>query len=125
MENSRATKFLLDRGAKVIATLTSTNYCVSPLVQGGLEIPCVEIFMSPTVKNKELIDIYRNYVDLLYREREDSNIVGSFITGEEDASAGTSNPKSPEISKKTRTSKTPENIPHKDIRFALIYSRKN
>ena len=27
MENSRATKFLLDRGARVIATLTSTNYC--------------------------------------------------------------------------------------------------
>ena len=120
MENSRATKFLLDRGARVIATLTSTNYCVSPLVQGGLEIPCrVEIFMSPTGKNKELIDIYRNYVHLLYYEREDSNIVGSFITGEDDASAGTSNPKSPEISKKTRTSKTPKNVPHKDIRSFL------
>ena len=40
MENSRAIKFLLDRGARVFATLTATNYCVSPLVQGGLEIPC-------------------------------------------------------------------------------------
>ena len=40
MENSRAIKFLLDRGARVFATLTSTNYCVSPLVQVGLEIPC-------------------------------------------------------------------------------------
>ena len=35
MENSRAIKFLLDRGARVNAVLTSTNYCVSPLVQGG------------------------------------------------------------------------------------------
>ena len=71
--------------------------------------------MSPTVKNKELIDIYRNYVDLLYYEREDSIIVGSFITGEDDASAGASNPILPEISKNTRTSKTPKNVPHKDI----------
>ena len=60
MENSRAIKFILDRGARVFATLTSTNYCVSPLVQDGLEIPCrVEIFMLPTVKNKELIDIFQ------------------------------------------------------------------
>ena len=67
MENSRATKFLLDRGARFISILTSTNYCVSPLVQGGLEIPCrVEIHMPLTVKNERLIDIYRNYVNLLY-----------------------------------------------------------
>ena len=126
MENSRATKFLLDRGARVIATLTPTNYCVSPLVQCGLEIPCrVEIFMSPTVKNKELIDIYRNYVDFLYYEREDSNIVGLFITGEDDASPGTSNPKSPEISKKTRTSKTLKNVPHKDIHSFFVSQRNN
>ena len=126
MENSGAAKFLLDRDARVIATLTSSNYCVSPLVHGGLEIPCyVEIFMSPTVKNKELIDIYQNYVDLLYYEREDSNIVGSFITGEDDASAGTSNLKSPEISKKTRTSKTPKNLPHKDIHSFFVSQLNN
>ena len=84
MENSRATKFHLNRGARVVSILTSTNYCVSPLVQGGLEIPCrVEIYMSPTVKNKQLIDIYRNYVDLLYYEREISNMVGSFSVREE------------------------------------------
>ena len=118
--NSWATKFLLGRGPRVIAILTSTNCCISRLVQGGLEIPCrVEIFMSPTVKNKELIDIYQNYVDLLYYEKADSNIVGSFVTGEDDANAGTSNPKSPEISKKNRTSKTPKNVPHKDIRSFL------
>ena len=39
------------------------------LVQGGLEIPCrVEIHMPLTVKNEPLIDIYRNYVNLLYYE---------------------------------------------------------
>ena len=87
MENSRAIKFLLDRGARVFATLTSTNYCVSPLVQGGLEIPCrVEIFMSPNAKKNELIVIFRKYVDVLYYEREDSNTVGSFEEKEEDVS---------------------------------------
>ena len=48
--NPPATKFLLDSGARVVSILTSTNYCVSSLVQGGLEIPCrIEIYMSPTV----------------------------------------------------------------------------
>ena len=64
-------------------------------------------------------------MDFLYYEREDSNIVGSFITGEDDASAGISNPKSPEISKKTRTSKTPKNAPHKDIRSFFVSQPNN
>ena len=29
LENSRAIKFLFDRGARVFATLTSTNYCLN------------------------------------------------------------------------------------------------
>ena len=72
MENSR-----------VSAILTSTNYCVSPLVEGGLEIPCrIEIHMPPTVKNKELIRIYESHVDTLYYEREEANIVDSFESEE-------------------------------------------
>lgn len=56
MENSRVMKFLLDHGAKVMASLSSSNYCVSPLVQGGLEIPCtVTIYMPRTLKNKNLL----------------------------------------------------------------------
>ena len=46
-EISRATKFLLDRGANVTARLSSTHYRRSPLFQGGLEIPCtVKGFLS-------------------------------------------------------------------------------
>ena len=37
----------------------------------------------------------------------------------------TSNPKSPEISKKTRTSKTPKNVPHKDIRSFFVSQPNN
>ena len=67
MENSLATKFPFDRGARIIAKLESCNYCASPLVQDGLEITCqVEIEIASTLKNKHLINIYTNYVDLSY-----------------------------------------------------------
>ena len=52
MGNSRALKFLLDRGARVRAVLI-TNYFVSLRFHGGLEISCpAEVSMSPT-KEKE------------------------------------------------------------------------
>ena len=40
MEISRVTKFFIDRGATVTAELTREYYRRSPLIQGGLEIPC-------------------------------------------------------------------------------------
>ena len=40
-EMSRATKFFIDRGVAITLTLTSEHYRRSPLVQGGMEIPCV------------------------------------------------------------------------------------
>ena len=80
IENSRVTKFFLDRRARVYAILTSTNYCKSPLVQRGLEIPCcIAIHMPSAVKNKELVRIYETVVDTLYYQREEINIVSSFI----------------------------------------------
>ena len=59
-EISRVTKFLLDRGAVVQATLSTTHYKRSPLVQGGLEIACkVSVEMPGTIENHLLID--RNF----------------------------------------------------------------
>ena len=53
IKNSKVIKFLLDRGARGRAVLVLTNYCLSPLVQGALEIPCrVEISMPPTKRTK-------------------------------------------------------------------------
>ena len=43
MEISRITKYLLDRGARIDAKLSETNYRRSPLVQGGLQTPCTLI----------------------------------------------------------------------------------
>ena len=127
MENSWAIKFLLDRGARVFATLTSTNYCVSPLVQGGLEIPCrVEIFMSPTIKNNELIDIFRKYMDVLYYEREDSNMVGSFVEKEEDVSERQSihkikkSQKINQSDQKSGSIRSTSKVSHKDI-FTCLF----
>ena len=37
-ETSRATKFILDRGAKVTAKITSDHYRKPPLFPGGLEV---------------------------------------------------------------------------------------
>ena len=80
MEISRPTKFLLDRAATIFVELTSTNYCVSPLVQGGLEIPCiVRILMAPTVKNRQIVDIYKDMVDLHYDTREKDSTAGSYL----------------------------------------------
>ena len=51
-EVSRICKFLLDRGTSITAELTSTIYRFSPLVNGGLEIPCkINVKMLSTVKN--------------------------------------------------------------------------
>ena len=56
-EFSRTLKFLLDRGSKISAVLTSTHYRESPLVQSDMEIPCkVTVEMSPTLKNMQPMD---------------------------------------------------------------------
>ena len=80
MEISRATKFLLDRGATVTATLTSTYYRISPLVQGGLEVPCkVEIRMPSTVKNNAIVKKHKESVEMVYCEPDGKEALDSFL----------------------------------------------
>ena len=86
IENSLDTRFLLDCGARIIAKVTSCNCYVFSLVQGGLWIPrWVEIYMASTLKNKHLINIYTNHVDLLYYKQEKSSTVGILLDGEVNA----------------------------------------
>ena len=40
MEISRITKYIIDRGAQVEVKVLGRHYRRSPLVQGGLEVPC-------------------------------------------------------------------------------------
>ena len=66
---SRITKYLLERGEKIEAQLTSTIYQRTPIIQGGLEIPCkVIVRMSATVLSQTLMDRYKELVTDFYSE---------------------------------------------------------
>ena len=73
-EISPITNFLLDCGTKFRFTLTSTNYCRSPLVQGGLEIPCK---LPATVKIDMILGRYKELVRELYCKPKE--VRGSFL----------------------------------------------
>ena len=78
-EISRITKFILDRGARVNAVLTSNHYRRSLLVQGGLEIPCeVTIRMPATIKNHMVVDRFKELLNEFYTEPHEEEILGSF-----------------------------------------------
>ena len=79
-EVSRPTKYLIDRGAKVTVTLSSSNYRKSPLFQGGFEIPCiVEITLPGSIMGHMLLKPYKNMVTELYCNPKDETIIGNFL----------------------------------------------
>ena len=123
-EISRATKFLLDRGAQISAILTSTDYRRSPLVQGGLEIACKVIVKLPgTVRNHLLMDRYVEIVKVNYIEPKHEVILGSFLKKSSTAAQPTN--------KKRNTSNTnnpkKKQKPNHDIRslFRRAEERRN
>ena len=68
-EISWPTKYLIDRGAKVTAKLSSTDYIKSPLFQGSLAIQCVATITLPTsIKGHMLMQRYKEMVEELYCE---------------------------------------------------------
>ena len=74
MELFRIRKFILDRGAKIKVKLRQTHYRRSPLVQGGLEIPCdLVVRMTNTMKSAEL-KLFEN----CYEEPQEIVILGTF-----------------------------------------------
>ena len=80
MELSRITKFLIDRGAKVEAQLSSANYWRSPLIQGGLEISCgIIVTMPGTIDNQLISEKYKKLVCEKYAEPKEEVIIGSFL----------------------------------------------
>ena len=80
LEISRVTKFFIDRGATVIAELTTDYYRRSPLVQGGLEIPCKITAKIPgTVINLLIMEKYIQLVQRFYTEPKDEEILGSYL----------------------------------------------
>ena len=76
-------KLILDRGARILAVLESTHYRKSPLVQGGVEIPCqVTMEISPTFKDGQLLDRLIQLVEIVYCELMPPIILGSFLADE-------------------------------------------
>ena len=56
VEISRITKFIIDRGAQVAVKICGRHYRRSPLVQGGLEVPCeIKITMIGSIINHHLL----------------------------------------------------------------------
>ena len=89
LEISRITKFRLDCGARIEATLRSAHYRQSPLVQGGLEIPCtIKASVMPTQLSKNLVDQYRELVESFYFEPVDSGVIGLFLQSDEEKAPG-------------------------------------
>ena len=79
-EISRATKFLVDRGANVNAEISSQNHRKSPLVQGGLEISCkVTASITGKCTNLLIMEKYKQLVEDLYIEPAAEEIVGLFL----------------------------------------------
>ena len=125
MEISRPTKFLLQRGTLIEATLCSTLYRRSPLVQGGLEIPCkVTIRMPDTIKNRNLIGKYKEMIELLYIEPDSSSTLGSFlyadIGDEHSEETESKRAKPPSCARKVKRKKNSDDVKVKDIRSFFV-----
>ena len=123
-EISRLIKLLLDRGAVVQVTLSTTHYRRSPLVQGELEIACkVSVKMPGTIKNHLLIDRYFELVRSLYTEPKNEVILGLFLRPVDVPCT----PKSNARKKKVKTPVPAEKPkPNRDIRTMFQHmKRKN
>ena len=106
-EVSRMTKCLLDRGAKISLTLTSTNYRRSPLVQGWLEIPCkVTNKLSAMIKNHMILGRYEELVRELYFEQKEE-VMGPFLALTTGPVPGPSKVNPRKFTKRTKQMKEP------------------
>ena len=81
MEISCPTKFLIQRGVIVIARVSKEHYRRSPLIKGGMEIPCtVYVQMARTIPNEACLKWYQEIVSERYAEPEEEEILGSVST---------------------------------------------
>ena len=91
--------------------LVNRHYRRSPLVQGGIETPCVvTVSMPGTIINQLLMERYKQLVETLYMEPKEEEILGIFLqlenTGEQNlapaAPKQTKKPKCPPESDKNQ-----------------------
>ena len=78
LELSRITYFIVQRGATVTAKVCGKHYRRSPLIQGGLEVPCqVTVSMPGSIVNHLLLSRYGTLLRELYIEPKDEEIMGT------------------------------------------------
>ena len=128
MEILQITKFVIARGAMVEAHLSSTRYRRSPLIQGGLEIPCnVVVTMPETVVNQLILEKYEKLVAEKYAEPKNEVIIGSFLVSTistiPEVSVSKKSAKSSEISIKKKKIEKKRDVPSHDIRNLLSVPR--
>ena len=128
-EITRATKFLLDRGATISLKLSSDHYRRSPLFQGGLEIPCImTVTMAGTARNHMVLNRCKEIVNRLYCEPKNEVIIGCFLAKNKDVdTVALDNEVTVPKKKKKKTPKSHESIPKsRDIRqLFFMQNRKN
>ena len=80
IENSRVVKYLMDHEARFTVAVTSSQYFVLPLVQGGFEISSeVGIYLPPTPINNLIFGIYNNLIQPQIYPRLESFMIGSSL----------------------------------------------
>ena len=83
---SRATKFLIDRGAEFKAEVSSQRYRRSPLVQSGLEVPIkLYISMRSTKLNEKLLGQYISIYNEVYEDPGAEHLREIIISSPEEA----------------------------------------
>ena len=124
VEISRITKFILQRCARVQATVTGKHYRRSRLIQGGLDVPClVTVTMSGSIMNHLLIAQYEKLLGELYLEPKDEEIMGTLLsTVRENDFVGTNQCTSCEVSSSTKNKKKVE-VRSRNIRD--MFRKKN
>ena len=124
MEISRITKFIEDRGAKVSLKIRGRHYRRSPLVQGGLEVPCdVTITMIGSVVNHLLLRKYETLLNEFYLEPQEEEIIGTFLTLNTNIEIEEPRPRA--AKKKERKKKTDSNsVVSRDIREMIRNPKK-
>ena len=116
MEISRITKFILDRGAVCTIKIRGKHYRRSPLVQGGLEVPCyVTISMIGSVVNHLLLVKYESLLKELYIEPKEEEIVGTFLSLHTNDS-GELEPEERPRRRRPTLQRQPKEVPSRDIR---------
>ena len=72
---------MYQRGATVTAKVCGKHYRRSPLIQGGLEVPCqVTVSMTGSIVNHLLLSRYGTLLRELYIEPKDEEIMGTFLS---------------------------------------------